>query len=563
MLMRKFVLCLVTALLCLASVFAQKVESEFIDAVALYSSGKIEQAERKLENLSRTAPDDDAVWYYLGRCRIARKDFSSARGCLEKAIELDGKNYWYRSTLASLYMVQDETRLAIEMYEALVRDFPGKENLSYDLLELYIREKEYDKAMDTISAIQRQNGLTEQLVQLRYELLMQQGKADEALKGLEEFREEYSSPRILSLLGDHYLTDYADSAARASYAEALELDGSYPPALLGMSEVYRRERDYPGYFSVIGKFLDGEDTPPATKAVYIRNLARSLDPKILQRQREGFDSLVSGTLGKHPSDSSILTAAAAYYYGTGRTEEAGAYFREASEKYPESMSLAAACLQYYALMQDWEKVRDLAVEGFGRFKNIGFLDYANQADFLLEDYDAVLGNCQWIINNFPKDKDLLKTAWMLKGDAYHAKGERRQAYSAYEKALKLDPDLVPVLNNYAYYLAEDGKCLKKAYKMSRKTIEAEPDNATYLDTFAWILHLQGKDLEAKPFFKHAMLYGGKDSAVILDHYADVLYSLGEYDLARSYWNQARLKNKDGEVPDLEQRIAKRLAALEK
>ena len=60
-----------------------------------------------------------------------------------------------------------------------------------------------------------------------------------------------------------------------------------------------------------------------------------------------------------------------------------------------------------------------------------------------------------------------------------------------------------------------------------------------------------------------MLYGGKDSAVMLDHYAEVLYSLGEYDLARSYWNQARLKNKDGEVPDLEQRIAKRLAALEK
>ena len=108
-----------------------------------------------------------------------------------------------------------------------------------------------------------------------------------------------------------------------------------------------------------------------------------------------------------------------------------------------------------------------------------------------------------------------------------------------------------------------GKNLKKAYTMSKKTVEAEPDNATYLDTFAWILHLQGKDLEAKPFFKHAMLYGGKDSAVMLDHYAEVLYALGEYDLARSYWNQAKNKNQDGEVPDLEERVKARLAAIGK
>ncbi len=118
-----------------------------------------------------------------------------------------------------------------------------------------------------------------------------------------------------------------------------------------------------------------------------------------------------------------------------------------------------------------------------------------------------------------------------------------------------------MLNNYAYYLSEEGRKLKKAYAMSKKTVEAEPDNATYLDTFGWILHLMGKDLEAKPFFKHAMLYGGKDSAVILDHYAEVLYALKEYDLAQVYWRQAQAKNTDGEIPGLEERVADRLKAI--
>ena len=128
--------------------------------------------------------------------------------------------------------------------------------------------------------------------------------------------------------------------------------------------------------------------------------------------------------------------------------------------------------------------------------------------------------------------------------------------------MKVSPNNIYVLNNYAYYLSVTGKNLKKAYAMSKKTIEAEPDNATYLDTFGWILYLQGKALEAKPFFKHAMLYGGKDSAVIMDHYAEVLYALKDYDLAFVYWYRAQAKN-GGEIPDLDERIAARKKAIGK
>ena len=120
--------------------------------------------------------------------------------------------------------------------------------------------------------------------------------------------------------------------------------------------------------------------------------------------------------------------------------------------------------------------------------------------------------------------------------------------------MKVNPNYIYVLNNYAYYLSQEGKNLKKAYDMSKKTIELEPDNATYLDTFGWIVYLLGRPMEAKPFFKRAMLHGGKDSAVILDHYADVLYALKEYDMAFVYWNLAKQKNADGSVKDLDEKV---------
>ena len=123
----------------------------------------------------------------------------------------------------------------------------------------------------------------------------------------------------------------------------------------------------------------------------------------------------------------------------------------------------------------------------------------------------------------------------------------KETYKYFKKALKIRPYDNGVLNNYAYYLALEGKSLKLAYEMSKKTVESEPDNTTFLDTFGWILYLMDKPVEAKAQFKHAMLYGGTESAAILDHYAEVLFRLKEYDLAFIYWDQAKAKDPTLEI----------------
>jgi Tfp pilus assembly protein PilF len=185
---------------------------------------------------------------------------------------------------------------------------------------------------------------------------------------------------------------------------------------------------------------------------------------------------------------------------------------------------------------------------------------AGVGDYNLGDYEKVLQSCEMILDVAPRDSSRTLRSWSTMGDVYFLLGDKAKAYKAYEKALKINPDYVYVLNNYAYYLSLEKKSLKKAHKMSSRTIELEPDNATYLDTFGWILFLEGKSVEAKQIFKRAMLYGGKESAVILDHYAEVLYALKEYDMAFVYWNLARQRN-NGDIPDLEDKINIRKAAV--
>jgi len=550
-------------LLCLFPARAQSVEWNLAEAVQQYASGNYQQAKVLLQSLSLAAPADDAVWYYLALTQIRLGEMDAAQKSLENAVTLDNKNFWYRNMLARLYVAQGKIQEGEAQYEGMVKDFPSKQDPTYSLLDLYLKQKEYEKALAALEEIQRQRGPSEELVRTRHDVLATMGRQEQAIQELEQFVQEYASPSIQTLLGDYYLGEYKDSLARVHYEEALALDSSYVPAVLGMGEVYRHGRQYGKYFGTMEPFFASESIPAASKSMYIGNLTRSLDPKILQLHRAGFDSLVVRAAEVHPTDSTLLSTVGRYYYTTGRVQEAGKWFGRAAEAYPGSLSLTATYLQYLGIQEDWPQLRDLSLAAFGRFKEIAFLDYANMASYKLEDYDAIIDNCQFILSHYPKDKELRLSALSQMGDAWHSKGNNKEAFKAYDKALGLDPTYAPVLNNYAYYLCLEGKSLKKAYAMSKKTVEAQPDNATYLDTFAWILHLQGKDLEAKPFFKHAMLYGGKDSPVILDHYAEVLYALKEYDAAKLYWRQAKAKNTGAEVPDLEERVAARLQAIEK
>lgn len=165
--------------------------------------------------------------------------------------------------------------------------------------------------------------------------------------------------------------------------------------------------------------------------------------------------------------------------------------------------------------------------------------------FIKNDTTAWMGVCEKMVPLAREQKDTANfiMAMSVLGDTYHAMGNAKKAYVTYEEALKVDPDAVGILNNYAYYLCEERRQLKKAEKMARHVIELEPDNATYLDTYGWILYLQKKPKDAKPHFKRAMLYGGKESDVILEHYAIVLDALGEKDLAAYYMSLAEQKKK--------------------
>ena len=158
--MKKITLALLVSFLSVVPAIGQSVESNLIDAVTLYGNGQAVRARDILQTLSKAAPENDAVWYYLAQTQWQTSAPEQAEASLKKAIALDSTNFWYRRLLGRMYLSQNKIDEGEGQYEALVKAFPEKNSVVYELLDIYLAQKEYDKALGTLSEIEKQRGLS-------------------------------------------------------------------------------------------------------------------------------------------------------------------------------------------------------------------------------------------------------------------------------------------------------------------------------------------------------------------------------------------------------------------
>lgn len=510
---------------------------------------------------------NDAAFYYLSRIAMIEKSYDNAEKLLQRAIEKDSVNTTYKEALAQIYLAKNNLAMTIEIYDRLVKANPKRMNYYYTLAELYIAAKDLPAATKLIERIEQVSGRNEATASLRFKIFRMEDNWDGAVEYFTDFDSEQQSVNVETLLGDLYLERYKDTLAMEYYEKALSHQRNYIPAIYGKSEVYRVRKDYPNFFKTVKVVMADDAMNPQGKVAYVRDIMQT--PGVMTTYQKEMDSLITTLNAANPSDTLVKQLVVGYYLQGERKHEAVEVIRDYTLTNPSPQQVTEY-ISFLLYVEDYKPLEKLLTgkECDTLVKHLDAISLTDRLDILAfvffkeERYKESIE----IYKRLEKeahaagDKDMLLKTYSLLGDLSHLVGDVQGAYAYYKKALKINPDEIGVLNNYAYYLSLQRKDLKRAYNMSKKTIEAEPDNPTYLDTFGWILFLMDKPIEAKSTFKHAMLYGGKESAAILDHYAEVLYSLKEYDLAFIYWNQAKAIDTKNEM-NLEQKIKERKEAL--
>ncbi|HCV16388.1 MAG TPA: hypothetical protein DF637_08660 [Rikenellaceae bacterium] len=533
--------------------------SLYLEAIKSYNQGNLELAERQFSEVRFKDPTNDAADYYLAKIYAKQNNPTKAREAALAAISKDSSNLWYKMMLAEIYKIEGNTAEAIKVMDRLRVENPLRSELYDGLIELYIQEREFAKAEEVLKDIEKNIGVNEGTALTRFNLMIFDGKQEEAHKYLEEFDAGYGTPRTATILGDNYALQREDTIAEGFYLKALAIEPSYVPASFGLAEIYRVRGQYDLYFERMNPFLLNTEVNPKMKIDYMRQILTN--NRFVQTFLPQIDTMMQNLYFAHPGDSAIAFTHSLFLVQMGRSGQALEVLHDNLTNYPTNREAHRQYLSLIYYLGMWEPMEVKSREALDIFKNdTDFMQFKGIAQLQRGNKAEAIKSFKEILKYSKGDSTTTVNTLTTIGDLTYQEGNKKEAFKYYQKTIKMEPRHLPALNNYAYFLSLEGKNLKKAERMSKITIEEEPDNATYLDTYAWILHKMGKHAEAKTVLKRAMVYGGKENADILDHYADVLFALNEHDLAFIYWDQAA---KLDPTLGIEEKIQKRKSELNK
>ncbi len=516
----------------------RKFEYFFFEGIREKMKGNIQKSLMYYNECLKLNPTSTATMYEMASIYYNVKDYTRAQGFLERAVQINSKNVWYKLLLAEVYQNNKLYDNAIKIYQSLVAEYPDNEEYLYGLAQLYQQNENYEKAIETYNLLEKQIGLNEVISVNKEKIYLLMNKNKLALNELEVLLKKFpGESRYYGFIADYYLSlkDY-DNALKY-YNKVLEIDPDNGIAFFSIANLDMIKKDTVGFRKNFEKALQSNGLP------YEMKLQKIL-PLVVDRQNgfvtdQDIENFFRILIKDNPYKSHGYVYYANFLKSINKNEEALKIFKEAISIEPNNDMVWQEIL---FLEYDLKKFKEIKIDGKLAIEkypeNPLFYLLTGSAYMQTDDFDTALEILKKGIN-YSGDNDKLKSQFFASiGDCYYNKGDSQTAFQYYDESLKLDELNLIVLNNYSYYLSLEKKDLSKAEKMISKCVELEPGNSTYLDTYAWVMFQMKKYYEAKYLIERAIDNGGDTNDVIVEHYGDILYMNGDKEGAVTQWKKA-------------------------
>ncbi len=520
-------------------------------------------------------PDMPEALYELATLKMtllgSKTDSAQAEECIrimKRSIALDPDNVYYKKVLAGFYILQGMHDEAISIYENLAQRNPDPEQLQY-LVSLYEDTGNFDKALATLERLEEIDGISEEHTLSKCRIYNQMGETDKMLSTMENLCAEYPDDlRYRVMLGDFCAMCYLDTAALDIYNEVLTAEPENPYAQLSMQAYCQLQNgmltveEYNEWQAANGlhSSLNGDETywtmkimfNPATPSSE-RERAIRLYIEKEQPDTATVSQLFQRVLSIPQNDARIARLYLSYIYTYQLPTSAYEFpLRLIYDMGTETLQERFMMLPILVQRWDNKEIAEFCREARMNFPDeTDFYYYEALADHGMgksDDCIAVLKAGDKTIDK-ETDAELAGDFYSFMGDILHDRGEKQEAYAAYDRALTYRNDIYLCMNNYAYFLALDGERLDYAETLSRKAVEANSEDPVYLDTHAWVLYRKELFTQARIYIDRALRNIEKvdDKAGYYDHAGDIFYMCGEKKQAIEHWKTALRLSADEEL----------------
>ena len=510
----------------------------YVEAIKQKLMGNGGDALKYLEQCIKINSESDAAYYQMAQIVLSNGDIKNGKKYAFKALSIDQDNIWYLMMLAGMYYKERNLDSAIIYYEKAVKYNPDKENLQLALGNLYSENSNFEKAKIIFDSFDKKYGVNESSTLSAIKNLMSAKKYDEALIKVQLLLKEYPDELLYNgLLAEIYRGNGQNEKALEVYDQLMRKTPGNPQTQLSLCDFLITEKRYDELFLLLNTVILNNKV---TREDKISLLARLIElPEII---KDKGDELIIGIMvleANYKEDDIIPLLRPELMIKQSKLIEASLRLEEIIKMKPENYYAWEKLLLVYLQQGDYNKLMIKGEECATRF-NISFLAKVLYANGALENgkYSIALEELRKAEILAGDNKDSIIQVLTMRADVYYRMKDYTKAFEIFEEAIKSNKDDMTIINNYAYYLAEQNMKLKEAEEMAKKVIEKEKGNTTYLDTYAWVLYKRGKLNEAGKIMEAIINSGEKPDAEWYEHYGFILKRQKKCAKAIENWNIA-------------------------
>ncbi len=418
---------------------------------------------------------------------------------------------------------------AVEQYREILRLDPTDTESALWLARLYRLQNANDKAEAALRSILKTEPAHESALEQLTQLLLDQGRSDEAVNLLEGLTQRAPSPSLLNLLGDAYTQAKDLARAEGAYRKALELDPSDPGHLRGLGQTLVAEEKYTEALRIYQRLAEAE---PENADVYLRlaQIYREL------RQLDEAENTLLKARQRAPGSIEVLYNEAMLYRAQGRFEDAirvlsdtAAGIKSQTSAVPSSRRTLA--ILYQQLGQLYREVQNYqaAIYSFQEMQRLGEEEDRRARLLMIDTWRAAknlpraLEEAKEAVQKYPSDSAIRASQALLLGES----GQVDKAAEILRSQLhRGEPDRDTFLNLAQVY--ERARRYKEAEEAARlaETLPGQPrDNEMVWFLLGAIYERQKLFDRAEAEFKKVLALNPRNAAA-LNYYGYMLGDLG-------------------------------------
>jgi predicted Zn-dependent protease len=510
----------------------------YVEALKQKLMGNGGDALKYLEQATKINPESDAAYYQMAQIVTANGDLKNGKHYLDKALSIDDENIWYLTMLAGLYYQEKNIDSAIIYYAKAVKFFPEKENLLLTLGNLYSENKSFEKANSIFDSFDEKYGINEKSTISSVKNLMAERKYEVAMTKTLSLLKEYPDEILYNgLLADIYRGKGENKKALDVYNNLLERNPNNPQVQLSLCDFLINEKSYDDLFNLLNTVILNSNVERESK---ISLMARLIEMPDLYKQFSDKMTISLMVLeANFNQDNIVPLLRPELLTRQEKFDDAAARLEEIIKTNPENYYAWEKLLFVYLQKKDYNDLFERGEECATKF-NRSFpakLLYANGA-LELKQYTIALEELKKAEILAESNKDFIIQVLTMRADVYYRMKDYTKAFETFDAALKTDNKDLTIINNYAYYLAEQNTNLKEAEEMAKRVIEKEKGNTTFLDTYGWVLYKRGKLQEAAKVMQSIINSKEKPDAVWFEHFGYILRKQKKCTAAVENWKIA-------------------------